>query len=120
MFRHRGELLAGFAARAVEAARGGDQFLQLLRTKKIELAVDNTALERGSEPFGIRRGAVAGRLGGRRGTRSPARRSFAVALAAGAPGRLRRALRRGHKGHLPFAPSYISSASACDWRRIRR
>src|SRR5205814_2256021 len=94
MFRHRGELFAGFAARAVEAARGGDQFLQLLGTEKIELAVDDTALERGGEPCGIGRCAVAGRLGGRRRIRPPARRNFAVALAAGALGGLRLARSR--------------------------
>src|SRR5215472_4351255 len=120
MFRNRSELLAGFGARAVDAAGGGDQFLQLFRAENIELAVDNAALERRREPFGVSRCAVAEALGRRRWFRPPARRNFAVALGASPRGGLRRALRRRHKGHLPFAPSCISSASACDWRRIRR
>ena len=60
--RNRCELLAGLAARRIEPARGGDQRLQGLGGKYVELAVGDAALDRGADALGVGDGDLGARL----------------------------------------------------------
>src|ERR1700722_20052688 len=65
IFRDRHDLLAGFAARGIDPARGRDQFLQRFGGHHVEIAVDDAALERGGNAHRIGRGAAGARYGDR-------------------------------------------------------
>ena len=58
ILRHRRKFFAGFAARGIEPADGGDQRLQRVGAEHVEPAVGDAALDRRGQPLGLRRGAL--------------------------------------------------------------